>query len=42
MSGSITIGVLVIVLAVVVFVLVGLFYFGDKRQGPPNGLNRNR
>jgi hypothetical protein len=40
--GSTAIGVLVLLLAVAVFVLVGLFYFGDKREGPPNGSDRGR
>ncbi|SNS54511.1 hypothetical protein [Actinomadura mexicana] len=42
MPGSTPIGVLVILLAVAVFVLAGLFYLGDKRKGPPNGSDRGR
>jgi hypothetical protein len=40
--GSTSIGVLVILLAVAVFVLVGLIYFGGKREGPPGGPDRGR
>lgn len=37
MSGSTLIGVLVLLVAVGIFVLVGLIYLGDKREGPPGG-----
>lgn len=40
MSGSALIGVLAILAAVGIFVLVGLFYLGDKRQDPPNREDR--
>ncbi|MEU8122948.1 hypothetical protein AB0C21_29910 [Spirillospora sp. NPDC049024] len=42
MYGSTPIGVLVILVAVAVFLMVGLFYLGDKRKGPPNGSDRGR
>ncbi|WP_302931585.1 hypothetical protein [Actinomadura sp. WMMA1423] len=42
MLGSTSTGVLVILVAVGVFLLVGMFYFGDKRKGPPNGSDRGR
>ncbi|MES9539717.1 MULTISPECIES: hypothetical protein [unclassified Actinomadura] len=42
MYGSTPIGVLVILAAVAVFLMVGLFYLGDKRKGPPNGSDRGR
>lgn len=42
MPGSTPVGVLLILLAVAVFVLAGLFYLGDKRDGPPNGSGRGR
>ncbi|WP_279485548.1 hypothetical protein [Actinomadura sp. GC306] len=39
MSGSALFGVLAILAAVVIFILVGLFYLGDRREsgGPPSG-----
>src|SRR5690606_42000710 len=36
-SGSVLFGVLAILAAVAIFVLVGLFYLGDRRDGPPGG-----
>lgn len=36
MSGSVLFGVLAILAAVAIFVLVGLFYLGDRREGPPD------
>ncbi|MFA1543168.1 hypothetical protein [Actinomadura monticuli] len=42
MTGSTAVGVLALLLAVAVFLLVGLFYLGDKRKGPPNGSDRGR
>ncbi|XRQ14672.1 hypothetical protein ACN3XK_28515 [Actinomadura welshii] len=42
MSGSVVFGVLAILAAVAIFVLVGLFYLGDRREeeGPPDGSGR--
>ncbi|SFO45799.1 MULTISPECIES: hypothetical protein [Actinomadura] len=42
MAGSTAMGVLAILVAVGVFVLVGLFYLGGRREGPPNGSDRGR
>lgn len=41
-SGSALFGVLAILAAVAIFVLVGLFYLGDRREGPPDGSDRGR
>jgi membrane protein DedA with SNARE-associated domain len=42
MTGSTSVGMLLLVLAIAAFVLVGLFYFGGRRRGPHNGLDRDR
>ncbi|HEU5028406.1 MAG TPA: hypothetical protein VFV01_26070 [Spirillospora sp.] len=42
MTGSTSVGVLLLVLAIAALVLVGLFYFGGGRKGPHNGLDRDR
>ncbi|MDL4817103.1 hypothetical protein [Actinomadura opuntiae] len=42
MPGSAPIGMLALVVAIAVLVLVGLIYFGGRRQGPPDGMNRDR
>ncbi|MBW8487753.1 hypothetical protein [Actinomadura parmotrematis] len=40
MLGSTSAGLLLILAAIVVFVLVGLFYMGDRRERPPSGSER--
>ena len=42
MTGSTSVGVLVLELAIAALVLVGLIYFGGRGRGPHNGLDRDR
>ncbi|WP_281180171.1 hypothetical protein [Actinomadura hibisca] len=35
-------GLAMIVVFLVALVLAGLFYLGDRREGPPNGSDRGR
>jgi hypothetical protein len=42
MTGSTSMGVLALVLAIAALVLVALIYLGGRRKGPHNGLDRDR